>query len=147
MAFRTLLKAIPTATPNRFEYQAQVAIRSDLKSDVMDEHFLRMKEYLIHNNPDDNYLGLLLENLDKTFDDEQIGRLVNTRMLMELIQTDEFETDPLDVWLLLGDVQVNHYLYFDDNVITDIGLEEVELKWTIADFAEHYTDALWRINN
>lgn len=148
MPFNVILKQLPdTNNPNHFEYQSLVAFNTRLDSEIRQANINKLMDSLTQSHTDETYLVFTLENTEDHFDESVIGRVITTRQLIDILQTDEFIEDTADCSLLLGGITVNHYLILQAGVIYDTGLEDEEIEWIPEDFAAHYQDRLWRIHD
>lgn len=92
------------------------------------------------------YFVFKLENVEDCFDESEIGRVVTTRQLIDILTGDEFVEDAAACSLLLGIITVTHHLIMQVGVVYDTGSDEVEIEWAPEAFIEHYQNSLWRIN-
>ncbi|MEI6708221.1 MAG: hypothetical protein WCK96_13940 [Methylococcales bacterium] len=152
MAFTAILKQLPdNHCPNHFKYQCLVAFNTRLDEDMMTESLNSIMNGLIKTNQtnaeiDENYFVFKLENVEDCFDESEIGRVVTTQQLIDILNGDEFVEDSAACSLLLGGITVTHYVIMQAGVVYDTGLDEVEMEWTPEAFTEHYQNSLWRIN-
>lgn len=152
MAFTVILKQIPdNHYHNHFKYQCLVAFSTRLDECLITESLNSIMDGLIKINQnnteiDATYFVFKLENIEDCFDESEIGRVVTTRQLIDILNGDEFVEDAAACSLLLGGITVTHYLIMQAGVVYDTGLDEVEIEWTPEAFAEHYQNSLWRIN-
>jgi hypothetical protein len=148
MPFNVILKQLSDPNnPNHFQYQSLVAFNTQLDSEMRQANINKLMSSLTTTHTDETYLVFTLENLEDRFDESVIGRVVTTRQLIDILQTDEFIEDTADCSLLLNGINVTHYLNVMSEVVYDAGLEDVEIEWTLADFINHYSGSVWRINN
>lgn len=148
MPFNVILKSLPdSSNTNHFQYQSLVAFNTQLDSEMRQANINKLINSLAKPHTDETYFVFTLENVEDSFDETVIGRIVTTRQLIDILQTDEFVEQPADCALLLGGITVNHYLILQAGVVYDTGLEDKEIEWTPEDFAAHYQQSLWRIHN
>lgn len=147
MPFNVILKQYPDPTnPNHFEYQSLVAFNTQLDSDMMKASLNNIMDSLRVMHSEATYFLFKLENLEDRFDESVIGRVVTTRQLIDVLNTDEFVEDTADCSLLLGAITVTHNLIMQAGVVYDTGLDDAEIEWTPDAFAAHYENSLWRIH-
>jgi UPF0288 family protein (methanogenesis marker protein 3) len=146
MPFNVILKQLSDPNnPNHFQYQSLVAFNTRLDSEMRQANINKLMSSLTTTDTDETYFVFTLENLEDRFDESVIGRVVTTRQLIDILQTDEFVEDTADCALLLGGITVNHYLIMQAGIVYDTGLEDEEIEWTPDAFVEHYQHSLWRI--
>ena len=148
MPFDVLIKQRPDAEhPNHFSYETQVAFNTELNSAIRNASMHYWLNHLKPTYPADTFLRFTLENVEQVMDETVIGRVVTTRQLLAILNTDEFVEQPADCSLLLGGITVTHLLIMQNNFLYDTGLDDIELEWLPNDFDRHYRDNLWRIND
>lgn len=153
MAFTVILKQLPdNHCPNHFKYQCLVSFNTRLDESLITESLNSIMDSLIKTNQtnaeiDTTYFVFKLENVVvDCFDESEIGRVVTTQQLINILSGDEFVEDTAACSLLLGGITVTHHLIMQAGVVYDTGLDEVEIEWTPKAFIEHYQNSLWRIN-
>ena len=148
MAFTVILKQLPDNNRrNHFKYQCLVAFNARLDEGLITDSVNNIMNSLIKTNQTNaEYFVFKLENVEDCFDESEIGRVVTTRQLIDILSGDEFVEDAAACSLLLGGITVTHHLIIQAGVVYDTGLDEVEIEWTPKAFIEHYQNSLWRIN-
>ena len=148
MPFNVILKQLPdTNNPNHFAYQSLVAFNTRLEAEMIKTNLSNIMDGLTKTPIEATYFVFKLENLEDCFDESVIGRVVTTRQLIDILNTDEFIDDRADCFLLMGLIVVNHYLYIHEGVVYDACMDDEEIPWIPEDFIEHYQHSLWRICN
>ncbi len=148
MTFTVILKQLPdNHRPNHFKYQCLVAFNARLDEGLITESLNSiMNGFIKTKQTNTEYFVFNLENVEDCFDESEIGRVVTTRQLIDILNSDEFVEDAAACSLLLGIITVTHHLIMQAGVVYDTSLDEVEIEWTPDAFTEHYQNSLWRIN-
>lgn len=148
MGFTVILKQLPdNHCTNHFKYQCLVAFNTRLDEGLITVSLNSIMNGLIKTKQTNaEYFVFKLENVEDCFDESEIGRVVTTRQLIDILNSDEFVEDTAACSLLLGIITVTHHLIMQAGVVYDTGLDEVEIEWTPDAFTEHYQNSLWRIN-
>jgi hypothetical protein len=149
MTFRVILKQEPeVGIPNHFKYRCIKALNNhadELLSINVTNRIENTMHSLRTNSPNETFFVFNLENVDEYIDESVIGRVMTTPQLVDILESDEYREDTAECSLLLGGITTTHHIYCDYGVIHDVGLEDIEVKWSYVGFIDHYKDAVWRI--